>query len=150
LTQKIFTILLTFFGILLLFWRMKRKKQHRKSPLKICADCRFNKHSLVLGLIGDLVTLIKGLVSLIAWPVRTLSKVVRRQYKHTAFGRWKHAHSVLCVAFGLALLGLTFTIEALSKHPAWSATIETMRAAGVCPVWETLSRALKFGADFEI
>ena len=128
---------------------MKRKAKQVRNKLKACRECRFNQHSLVLGLIHDVLVLIRGIIAIVAWPCRAGATAIHAELrKHPAF-RFKHAHSVICITMGLGVLALSFVVEHCVKHPASGIAVETLRAAGVCPVWETISAAFKLGADFE-
>ena len=123
---------------------MKRKAKRQ------CKSCKFSRRqSLILGLFSDLWVTCKVLVAIVAWPVRTAAHAIHAETrKHPAL-RYKHMHSVLCILLGLCVLSLSFWVEHMFKHPASGIAVETLRAAGVCPVWETLSRAMQFGSDFE-
>jgi len=126
---------------------MKRKKVSRKGAQK-CADCRYNKHSLVLGLLDDLWVVLRTLIKLLAWPCKALAGMIHAEMKKYPALRFRHSHAVLCVFFGLAVLALSFAVEAYFVHPAWKVPVETMRAAGVCPIWESLAALMRLGEDF--
>jgi hypothetical protein len=40
---------------------------------------------------------------------------------------------------GMAILGVSFVISDLYHHTLWSMVVETVRAAGVCPIWEVVA-----------
>jgi hypothetical protein len=125
--------------------RMKRKLKPRKK-----VQNRFTKHSLVLGLLSDLHTLIKLVMAIISWPVKTIAHGVHTVLKpHLRHIKHNHAHAAICVALGVTVLGVSFVAEHMFQHVAWNVTIETMRAAGVCPIWETLATLLNIGKDLE-
>ena len=129
---------------------MKRKTKVKSERFKICSKCRFNQQSLILGLIHDLFMLIKVIFSIISWPVHTLSRVVQDQVKKVPQLHVSHVRAIICILIGLAVIGVTYLAEHLFDHSkVWLMSIETARAAGVCPIWETIAATLKIGAEFE-
>lgn len=124
---------------------MGNKQRAKRGPKRARKKIAF-KHSFVLGVMSDGWTLLRWLFALIAWPVRTLATAIHRQIAPR--WRFKHSHAVTCIALGVLVLGVSFTIENLFHHPAWGIPVETMRAAGVCPIWESLSAMMKLSEDF--
>lgn len=97
------------------------------------------RHSMVLGLIDDVLFLI-GLVAKIGgWPVKAFSKAFSKACRTYPELKVFHNHATVSVITGLGLLVVSFTIADLYHHALWAATIETARAAGVCPIWEIIS-----------
>jgi hypothetical protein len=125
---------------------MKRKKR-KIAPKRACGCGK--RQSLVIGLCNDLWLVVQMTMRVGSWPCRATATLVHSQLrKHPSF-RFKHAHAVLCMSMGFALLGITFMVENAFHHAAWSMTVETMRAAGVCPIWETIAAMMKIGSEFE-
>lgn len=121
-------------------------KKHGLRPQKRARKKITHKHSFVLGVLSDGWTLLRWLCALIAWPIRTLATAIHRQI--APHWRFKHSHALTCIALGVLVLGVSFAIENLFRHPAWGIPVETMRAAGVCPIWESLSAMMKLSEDF--
>jgi hypothetical protein len=105
------------------------------------AKCN-HRHSFVLGVASDLWLALTLVVALLAWPVKATARGLHAMVKHHPAMRSERAHTVLCVSLGMALLVVSFTVENLFHHPAWSACVETSRAMGVCPIWETVAAAI--------
>lgn len=120
---------------------MKRKRKRKVVQTQ--------RHSAVLGLLSDLAFLVKLLIATISWPVKALAGLIHSELrKHPQF-QYKHMHSALCIIIGLGVLTLSFWLETVSHHPVSQVSVETLRAAGVCPIWETIAAVLKIGAEFE-
>ena len=119
---------------------MKRKRRNARPVNSV------QNNSVVLGLLHDIWVLLRLIVSLLSWPAKTLARAIHNSVKHHPALRSKHTHTMLCVGIGLATLLVSFVIEHYSSHPVWSASVETMRAAGVCPIWESLAAAMSIGS----
>lgn len=100
---------------------------------------KYHRPSVVLGFIYDVLFVIHHMVIIIGWPIRAAAHALRKIFRRYPSLRFLHSHEVLSVVLGLSTLALAFALENLSHHYLWSATIETMRAAGVCPVWELIA-----------
>ena len=128
---------------------MKRKKKIARTPIKVCAGCRFNRHSAVLGLVSDLLTFAKLLIKILAWPCNALAKsihyVMQLSFKRYPALHSQNVHTILCMAIGAAMLTVAFLLENRYNHPLWHATVETAKAGGVCPFYENLVPLLKIG-----
>jgi len=123
---------------------MKRTKR------KVVSRRRNNKraHSLVLGVVHDILWIVKIVCSVISWPVKQVANIIKKQlHRNRTLRKFRYTHEVVCIGLGLAILGVAFALESLSSHPLWGMSIETMRAAGVCPIWETLAAVMKIGED---
>jgi hypothetical protein len=109
--------------------------------------CRAYRPSLVLGLLFDLWAVVNTAARMGAWPVRMVAHWIHRELrKHPAF-RFRHSHVVLCMAIGFCLVLTSFALEGLFKHVLWNCTLETMRATGVCPIWDAVSGISKVYAE---
>jgi ABC-type dipeptide/oligopeptide/nickel transport system permease component len=118
--------------------KIKRAKTVRKSAR--CAACKFARRpSFVLGVLADLWFALCAIAKVGAFPVRTIAHAIHRlMRKHPAL-RFKHAHVALCVLIGFTLVLVSFVLEKAFNHVLWTCTLETLRAAGVCPIWDAVS-----------
>jgi hypothetical protein len=117
---------------------MKRKIRKAKR----CARCQNRKQSLVAGLINDVWFVIRGIIKLVSWPVHAFSHLLARECKKHPELKVLHNHAFVSVLTGFMLLLIAFSLEHAFKHVFWTCSIETMKAAGVCPIWETISAKL--------
>lgn len=105
----------------------------------------------VIGLITALLNVLGFTLKIVGWPVLRLCSAVHRwlnrEMKVHAQLRFLTSHATVCVVCGLVILAITFALEHLFSHPMWGVAIETGRAAGVCPLWETISARLVRAAE---
>jgi hypothetical protein len=94
---------------------------------------------VLLGLFHDILRAVSLATKTIAWPVHTFSHWVAKESRRHPGLKVLHSHSFVCVSMGFVLLAVSFAIEHFSEHFLWSCSIETMRAAGVCPIWEVIA-----------
>lgn len=137
---------------------MGKRKIVRRQRRKV----KSHRHSLVLGLVHD-VTFVLGLiirgvfkllsvlVTVLGWPIRKFSHVAARTIKtqvkvHPQL-HFLETHTFWSVGAGSVLLILSFAAENLSHHFLWGCTLETARAAGVCPIWETIASLSKISEE---
>jgi hypothetical protein len=123
--------------------RIRKKVAKRKAARKV------QRHSAVLGLLSDLFFVLRLLIGIISWPVKSMAHVIHSSLRQHPQLRYKHMHSVVCIIIGLGVLTLSFWLETLSHHPLASVSVETLRAAGVCPIWESLAAIMKLSSEFE-
>lgn len=106
---------------------------------------------VITGLLHDILWIINSVIHVIAWPIHALAAMLAREAKRYPSLRLihKHAHAYFAVFIGLAVVILSFLGEGMFHHAVWSASLETARAAGVCPIWDLISGFAHVGADFE-
>ena len=113
----------------------------KRKPVRRVKKAR--RHSAILGLLSDLALLFATLYAVISWPVRHGShaamRFLRRTLRRHPALRTHQAHHAVSIACGVALLTVSFVIGELYHHPLWSVCTETMKAAGVCPIWEAIA-----------
>ena len=113
-------------------------KKLRKSN-RVRRRKRTYRPSFILGIMFDLWALVCLVVKIGAWPVRTLSHTIHRELRKYPMLRFRHAHVALCMAIGFLLVLASFALQNLFHHVMWDCTLETVRAAGVCPIWDAVS-----------
>jgi hypothetical protein len=120
------------------------------------------RHSLVLGLVHDLsfvlgliitavFTVLTFAVKIIGYPVRKfahgMARVIKTQVRVHPQLHFLETHTFWSVSAGMVLLVVSFAAENLSHHFLWGCTVETARAAGVCPIWETIASLTKISEE---
>lgn len=100
----------------------------------------------VIGLVTALLNVLGFAIKIVGWPVMrfcsAFHRYLNREMKVHPQLRFLTSHAFVCVVCGLIILTITFLLEHLSTHTLWGVAIETGRAAGVCPLWETISARL--------
>ncbi len=113
---------------------MKRKKVRNKEPSLVACILRGAWHDA------------NTVVSIVAWPARTLAHAAHRELsKHHKAPAWLKRcanRHVYAVAIGITLLGISVGLEGLYHHFMWSVGTKTLEACGACPIWETMALVL--------
>lgn len=112
--------------------KIKKRVRARRAQKSI------QRHSLVLGLIGDALVLISIITRIIGWPVHAFATIVNKLCRHYPELRVLHNHLFVSVISGAIVVVTSFLVADWFHHAVWSATIETARAAGVCPIWAVI------------
>jgi hypothetical protein len=99
------------------------------------AQKSIQRHSLVLGLLSDILFTVGLVMKIVNWPVHTFARWVNRESRHYPELRILQSHLFVSVTSGALVLVGSFFVADWFHHAVWSATIETARAAGVCPIW---------------
>lgn len=114
---------------------------------------RHNQQSAVLGLVFDLwrigkfvLRALAFVVHILSWPVRSIMPALHNLVKHHPSLRSPHAFRAVSVAIGVSIITVAFSIQPLMEHTLWHVFCETMKAAGVVPVWELVALGLRAGA----
>lgn len=127
---------------------VRSRKQKRNSLVGFVFTGLFNDLGRVLKVIFKVIGLVfHAIIKIVGWPVHAISHLIHRevkQYPHLAFLQNRR---VISVALGLVLLAVSFAVEHISQHFLWGCSIETMRAAGVCPVWEAIAGTIRAGSE---
>lgn len=84
---------------------------------------------------------------LVNWPFHWAAGQIRATFKHWGVPAILHHHKAISVSLGLCVLFVSFFIQNWFNHPVWEASVETMRAAGVCPLWEAIAVAINIGKE---
>ena len=113
------------------------KRKHRKAKR---TNAWYTKHSLVIGLISDILRLIRVLIIIVGLPVRLMSMGIAKAAKKYPRLRWFHSHEFVTVCAGFTILVIAFAIQRFfhPEHVVAESTLETMKAAGVCPMWSVI------------
>jgi hypothetical protein len=94
---------------------------------------------VVVGLVHDLLSAFKALIKVFSWPINSLSHVIHVEAKKHPSLKVLHSRAFISFCMGFTVLAISFSVEHLFKHVLWDCSIETMRAAGVCPIWDIVS-----------
>lgn len=136
----------------------KRKIVRRQVRRKV----KTHRHSLVLGLVHDIsfvlgfvvrgfFKLLSVLVTVLGWPIRKFAhfavRTIKTQVKVHPQLHFLETHTFWSVGAGSVLLIVSFAAENLVHHFLWQCTLETARAAGVCPIWETIASLTKISEE---
>lgn len=125
-----------------------RKKKHVARARRFCARCRplSTRFSLTL-CIGQALALLSVVVSIVCWPFRKFSAYAKATLKPYPRLHCLYSHSVVCCLGGMIVLAFSFALSEWSNKVLWKCTIETSRALGVCPIYESIVSVAKFGED---
>lgn len=115
------------------------KKKHRKKKQARPSLVGF----VLLGAVYDVLRLVSFAIRIVAWPVNKATVYVHRELKKHPTLKVLHNRKVVCVSLGSVLLIVSFAIEAWSEHYAWKGFMEIVRAAGACPIWDSISSVTK-------
>jgi hypothetical protein len=80
----------------------------------------------------------------ISFPVSVAAHTLALLCRKLGTAKLFHNRHFWGAVVGAALVIVSFDIEHLFRHPIWSATIETTRSVGVCPIWEALAVLVNF------
>lgn len=128
----------------------KVKKAINYSHKKFCARCAKLTTRFSVGVcFNQGLALLNLVVSGACWPLRKFSARFQKVLKPYPKLHCLYSHSAFCVLVGLSAVFASFALENYSHHYVWNTGCETLRAAGVCPLWESLARLFKFGEDLE-
>lgn len=97
---------------------------------------------LFVGLIHDLLFVIRGAFKVFSWPVLAVSHWFAKEMKAHPDMWVLHSHRFWAVCLGVLLLFVSFAVEHYSNHPLWKCSLEVMKAVGACPLWEGVSAIL--------
>ena len=118
--------------------RYARKVNHKPSLMR----------PLALGLYNDICFVVLAFIHVLAWPVHKLGHVITKYARQHPSLRMLHSHAFTCVAIGLMLTIVSYFVERHVQHsPLTSAGVDTLRAAGAAPLWDTLSGLFKVRND---
>lgn len=125
---------------------MSKINRHAMKKLKRRVQRNTRKHNCYCK--GNVIKVFAiSTVRLVGWPVMAVAHKIHITMKR------RNAHPILtsrktwAIAMGLFVLFISFTIQNLFNHPLWACSIETMRAGGVCPIWESIAIGLNLSKD---
>lgn len=113
------------------------KTKHRKTKPKPV------RQSVLLGVFWDVVAIVKIAFAVLSWPFKLAGNELHKLIKHHP--QFKSDTVRLCISavIGLFVLAVVFAVQNLSHHYLFQFGVETAKAAGVCPIWETIAMIIR-------
>jgi hypothetical protein len=99
------------------------------------------------GMWHDIRFAIMAFIHVFGWPVKAVAHLVNHHARKYPQLRVLHSHTTVSCSLGFVFLTTALTIENCYSHVIWHVTVETLKAAGACPIWDAMSGLFKVRND---